>query len=50
MNTHNDGSHDDGVQTDEALRWQLRGLRRDLEPQTDLWPGIADAHRRNAPA
>ena len=41
MNTHNDGSHDDGAQIDEALRWQLRGLRRDLEPQTDLWPGIA---------
>ena len=25
----------------EALRWQLRGLRRDATPQADLWPGIA---------
>ncbi len=41
MNTHNDGTHEDSMQTDEALRWQLRGLRRDLDPQTDLWPGIA---------
>ncbi|SDQ54418.1 hypothetical protein [Pseudoxanthomonas sp. CF125] len=41
MNTHNDDVYDDGAQTDEALRWQLRGLRRDLEPQADLWPGIA---------
>jgi hypothetical protein len=41
MNTHNDDVHDDGAHTDEALRWQLRGLRRDLEPQADLWPGIA---------
>ena len=39
--THNDGTHDDGAQTDETLRWQLRGLRRDLQPQADLWPGIA---------
>jgi len=46
MNTHNDNAHDNGVhdngtQVDETLRWQLRGLRRDLEPQADLWPGIA---------
>jgi hypothetical protein len=41
MNTHNGGVHDDGTQADEALRWELRGLRRDLEPQADLWPGIA---------
>lgn len=26
---------------DEALRLQLRGLRRDLPPPADLWPGIA---------
>lgn len=25
---------------DSALRMRLRGLRRDLEPATDLWPGI----------
>ncbi|RYZ74778.1 MAG: hypothetical protein EOP91_01310 [Lysobacteraceae bacterium] len=27
---------------DDALRWQLRELRRDMAPQNDLWPGIAD--------
>lgn len=41
MNIRNDGAHEDGAQADETLRWQLRGLRRDLEPQADLWPGIA---------
>jgi hypothetical protein len=25
----------------EALRWQLRGLRQDATPASDLWPGIA---------
>jgi hypothetical protein len=25
----------------EAMRWQLRGLRRDATPSRDLWPGIA---------
>lgn len=25
---------------DDRLRWQLRGLRRDLPPQRDLWPQI----------
>jgi len=25
----------------DAMRWQLRGLRRDATPQRDLWPGIA---------
>lgn len=29
------------TQEEETLRWQLRGLRRDAEPQADLWPGIA---------
>ena len=33
MNTQN--------RNDDALRWQLRALRRDIEPQDDLWPGIA---------
>ncbi|MFT3754587.1 MAG: hypothetical protein QM769_01350 [Pseudoxanthomonas sp.] len=28
-------------ENDDALRWQLRGLRRDVEPSSDLWPGIA---------
>ena len=45
MNTHNDGIHSDSMPNDsnddEALRWQLRGLRRDLQPQAELWPGIA---------
>jgi len=27
---------------DDSLRWQLRGLRQDIPPQRDLWPGIAD--------
>lgn len=26
----------------DALRWQLRGLRHDVAPQRDLWPGIAE--------
>lgn len=26
---------------DHALRLRLRGLRRDIEPQNDLWPAIA---------
>lgn len=26
----------------DALRWQLRGLRRDASPQRDLWSGIAE--------
>lgn len=26
---------------DDALRWQLRALRKDVPPQRDLWPNIA---------
>lgn len=26
---------------DDALRWQLRALRKDVPPQRDLWPDIA---------
>ena len=26
----------------DPLRWQLRALRQDQVPTTDLWPGIAD--------
>jgi hypothetical protein len=25
----------------DALRWQLRGMRRDVAPERDLWPAIA---------
>jgi negative regulator of sigma E activity len=25
----------------DALRWQLQGLRRELQPENDLWPTIA---------
>ena len=44
MNTHDDnplhGPADPGV-LDASLRLQLRGLRQDIAPATDLWPGIA---------
>lgn len=29
------------TQDQDALRWQLQGLRRDVSPQADLWPSIA---------
>ena len=29
------------TQDNDAVRWQLQGLRRDIEPGADLWPGIA---------
>jgi hypothetical protein len=32
----------------DALRWELRALRRDAEPATDLWPAIAQ-RLANAP-
>jgi len=32
---------DNDAPVDASLRLQLRGLRRDIEPATDLWPGIA---------
>ncbi len=37
MNT-NDPGHNDFP---DALRWQLRALRKDAAPAHDLWPGIA---------
>jgi len=40
MNTH----HNDDTRRDDlpdALRWQLRAMRRDEAPQNDLWAGIA---------
>lgn len=46
--------HDDNVDIDDALRWQLRALRRDEAPARDLWAGIAaalpDQHVRRRPA
>ncbi len=38
MSTQNESTQN---QNDDALRWQLQALRRDIEPQGDLWPGIA---------
>jgi len=37
-------THDMNTQNrnDDALRWQLQALRRDIEPQGDLWPGITE--------
>lgn len=39
MNTHD--HNDDNRELPDALRWQLRAMRRDLPPGEDLWPGIA---------
>jgi len=33
--------HDPSPLSDDALRWQLRGLRQDAPPSRDLWPDIA---------
>jgi hypothetical protein len=33
--------HNDNNSLPDALRWELRALRRDAEPATDLWPSIA---------
>ena len=44
MNTHDDNPlHDpaDPGVLDASLRLQLRGLRQDIAPASDLWPGIA---------
>jgi hypothetical protein len=42
MNTNDsNGNSHDGAPLDASLRLQLRGLRRDLDPAADLWPGIA---------
>ncbi|NUO76187.1 MAG: hypothetical protein HOQ32_09255, partial [Lysobacter sp.] len=40
MNTEHREPGPDGELPD-ALRWQLRALRRDQPPANDLWPGIA---------
>jgi hypothetical protein len=56
MNTNDSNHHDndrDDVPLDASLRLQLRGLRRDVEPASDLWPGIAAriaAAPRSAPS
>lgn len=34
-------TRDEPTPLPDDLRWQLRGLRRDIEPATDLWEGIA---------
>ncbi len=41
MSTQERGMQNEGMHDEEALRWRLRGLRRDIEPRGDLWPGIA---------
>jgi hypothetical protein len=38
MNTHDESTQN---QNGDALRWQLQALRRDVEPQGDLWLDIA---------
>ena len=40
MNDERTNLDDHGALPD-ALRWQLRALRRDVPPPVDLWPGIA---------
>lgn len=41
MNTnHNDDTRRDDLP--DALRWQLRAMRRDEAPERDLWAGIAE--------
>ncbi|MCL1633468.1 hypothetical protein M2650_02240 [Luteimonas sp. SX5] len=51
---HNDNdkmqAQDHGDDMPDALRWQLRGLRRDAMPQRDLWADIAGRISAQAPA
>jgi hypothetical protein len=49
---HDDRNDDAGTRPlDDALRWQLRALRRDTPPGRDLWPDIAARlHQRSVPA
>ena len=42
-------NHDDNNLGDE-LRWALRGLRRDTQPERDLWPQIAARLATPAPS
>ncbi|MDQ3057571.1 MAG: hypothetical protein M3Q96_07530 [Pseudomonadota bacterium] len=50
-NIRQDDRHDAGHDNTlpDALRWSLRGLRRDVMPEGDLWSGIA-ARIAEAPA
>jgi hypothetical protein len=43
MNTNDNNPNTRGPEDElpEALRWQLRAMRRDAQPGNDLWPGIA---------
>lgn len=41
MSTQEGGMQNEAMHDEEALRWRLRGLRRDIEPRGDLWSGIA---------
>ena len=42
MNTPADNDRSDpGTNLPDAMRWQLRALRRDEPPSRDLWPDIA---------
>jgi hypothetical protein len=43
-NEHNESGLND------ALRWQLRAMRRDVEPSADLWSGIAARLSETRPA
>jgi hypothetical protein len=43
MNKQNESTQNESTQNrnGDVLRWQLQALRRDIEPQGDLWRGIA---------
>ncbi len=41
MNTNDNTPRTPDDELPDALRWQLRSMRRDVAPGTDLWPGIA---------
>ena len=42
MSTPTDNDHPDaGIDLPDAMRWQLRAMRRDESPSRDLWPDIA---------
>jgi len=49
MNHDNQGNRTPDDALSDSLRWSLRGLRRDVVPQHDLWSGIA-ARIAEAPA
>lgn len=49
MNTR-DSLPQDPRELPDALRWQLRALRQDVEPTRDLWPGITARLAPQVPA